>query len=287
MASATGTTGRASNVKAGNIEQNLCTSSGSSHSINIYPPQSPTRMTNDSILKLAGALHGLKTSRIRFCAFSYSMGVPCGRSFQVIMYFMIFSPLSHFVTICPVAYRDGLAPGHGEAWGKDTLARSDWNSRKLRQVLLRPTGWLSVPFSVLVPSVDGQTGSNPAWTKPASMSAGLDSGTLIALTYVLTLEDPRRFHKSRDVGRYLGLRPGRRNSGQSEPQLHISKEGDPYLRTMMVQSAHHILGPFGADRSATLGSEVGRARRQECEETSGGGGGAEVVHTAASTVGER
>ncbi len=119
------------------------------------------------------------------------------------------------------------------------------------------------------------------------MSAGLDSGTLIALTYVLTLEDPRRFHKSRDVGRYLGLRPGRRNSGQSEPQLHISKEGDPYLRTMMVQSAHHILGPFGADRSATLGSEVGRARRQECEETSGGGGGAEVVHTAASTVGER
>ena len=72
-------------------------------------------------------------------------------------------------------------------------------------------------------------------------------GTLIALTYVLTLEDPRRFRKSRDVGCYLGLRPGRRNSGQSEPQLHISKEGDPYLRTMMVQSAHHILGPFGAN----------------------------------------
>ena len=72
-------------------------------------------------------------------------------------------------------------------------------------------------------------------------------GTLIALTYVLTLEDPRRFRKSRDVGCYLGLRPGRRNSGQSEPQLHISKEGDPYLRTMMVQSAHHILGPFGED----------------------------------------
>ena len=43
------------------------------------------------------------------------------------------------------------------------------------------------------------------------------------------------------------LMEGRRNSGQSEPQLHISKEGDPYLRTMMVQSAHHILGPFGAD----------------------------------------
>src|SRR6478752_4528110 len=91
MASATGTTGRASNAKAGSIEQNLCTSSGSSQSINIYPPQSPTRMTNDSILKLPGAFHGLKTSRIRFCACSYSAGEPCGRSFQLIMYFIVLS----------------------------------------------------------------------------------------------------------------------------------------------------------------------------------------------------
>jgi transposase len=72
-------------------------------------------------------------------------------------------------------------------------------------------------------------------------------GTLIALTFLLTLEDAHRFRKSRDVGCYLGLQPGRRNSGQSEPQLHISKEGDPYLRTLLVQGAHHILGPFGVD----------------------------------------
>src|SRR2546423_5647614 len=72
-------------------------------------------------------------------------------------------------------------------------------------------------------------------------------GTLIALTFLLTLEDPHRFRKSRDVGCYLGLQPGRRNSGQSEPQLHISKEGDPYLRTLLVQGAQHILGPFAAD----------------------------------------
>src|SRR5580704_1296486 len=72
-------------------------------------------------------------------------------------------------------------------------------------------------------------------------------GTLIALTYMLTLEDPHRFRKSRDVGCYLGLQPGRRKSGQSEPQMHISKEGDPYLRTLLVQGAQHILGPFGVD----------------------------------------
>jgi transposase len=72
-------------------------------------------------------------------------------------------------------------------------------------------------------------------------------GTLIALTYILTLDDPQRFRRSRDAGCFLGLRPGRRNSGKSEPQLHISKEGDRYLRTLMVQGAHYVLGPFGQD----------------------------------------
>ena len=50
-------------------------------------------------------------------------------------------------------------------------------------------------------------------------------GELIALTYVLTIEDPHRFRKSRDVGCFLGLQPGRRNSGESEPQMDISKAG--------------------------------------------------------------
>ena len=72
-------------------------------------------------------------------------------------------------------------------------------------------------------------------------------GPLIALTYILTLDDPHRFRRSRDAGCFVGLRPGRRNSGLSEPQMHISKEGDRYLRTLLVQGAHYILGPFGQD----------------------------------------
>src|SRR6202046_4067869 len=78
-------------------------------------------------------------------------------------------------------------------------------------------------------------------------------GTQIALTYVLTIEDPYRFEKSREVGCFLGLKPGRRNSGNSEPQKKISKEGDRYLRTMMVQGAHYILGPFGEDSELRSG----------------------------------
>ena len=60
-------------------------------------------------------------------------------------------------------------------------------------------------------------------------------------------QDPHRFRKSRDAGCYAGLQPGRRNSGQSQPQMHSRKEGDPYLRTLLVQAAQHILGPFGVD----------------------------------------
>jgi transposase len=72
-------------------------------------------------------------------------------------------------------------------------------------------------------------------------------GTLIALTFVLTVEDRERFQKSRDVGCYVGLRPKRSDSGESQPQLRITKEGDIYLRKMLVQGAHCILGRRGPD----------------------------------------
>jgi transposase len=72
-------------------------------------------------------------------------------------------------------------------------------------------------------------------------------GPLTALAFVLTLEDPSRFAKSRSVGAYLGLVPARDQSGDKDPQKHISKEGDEMLRKLLVGSAHYILGPFGSD----------------------------------------
>ena len=72
-------------------------------------------------------------------------------------------------------------------------------------------------------------------------------GALTALSYVLTLEDPARFPKSRAVGSYLGLRPRQHDSGASAPQLRITKSGDAHLRRLLVGSAHYVLGPFGPD----------------------------------------
>src|ERR687897_425806 len=70
-------------------------------------------------------------------------------------------------------------------------------------------------------------------------------GPLTALAFVLTLEDPHRFEKSRSVGAYLGLVPATYRSGESDPQKRISKEGDEMLRKLLVSGAHYILGPFG------------------------------------------
>ena len=45
----------------------------------------------------------------------------------------------------------------------------------------------------------------------------------------------------------MGLRPKRSQSGRSEPELRITKEGDVYLRKLLVQGAHCILGRRGPD----------------------------------------
>src|ERR1017187_5079837 len=76
---------------------------------------------------------------------------------------------------------------------------------------------------------------------------GNGGGPVTSLAYVLTLETPQRFKRSRDVGPYLGLVPQQEDSGDSQPQLGISKTGDRMLRKLLVGSAHYILGPFGPD----------------------------------------
>jgi transposase len=72
-------------------------------------------------------------------------------------------------------------------------------------------------------------------------------GPVTALSYVLSIEDPARFSKSRQVGPYLGLTPRRDQSGKIDKQLRITKAGNKYLRQLLVSCAQYILGPFGPD----------------------------------------
>src|SRR6266542_2018515 len=94
------------------------------------PPHSPTRITKNSILKLAGAFHWPNTSRTRFWAFSYSMGEPCGRSNQLITYFI---DILLFVA----------APGTIAAWtGSNDALVSSPAAAPDRQVSLVLCRWL-------------------------------------------------------------------------------------------------------------------------------------------------
>lgn len=82
-------------------------------------------------------------------------------------------------------------------------------------------------------------------TRPLRQVPGV--GALTALAFVLTLEEPTRFARSREVGPAIGLVPRRDQSGDRDPQLSITKSGNAFLRRLLVGSAHYILGPFGPD----------------------------------------
>jgi transposase len=72
-------------------------------------------------------------------------------------------------------------------------------------------------------------------------------GVVTSLAFALTIDDPNRFRKSRDVGSYFGLRPKQSDSGSSKPQLSISKSGDHMVRRLLINCAQYVLGHWGPD----------------------------------------
>ena len=93
----------------------------------------------------------------------------------------------------------------------------------------------------------GHRGAVEAHPETAAPRQITGEGPITALTFVLTIEDPGRFPKNREVAAYLGLVPRQRDSGKREPQPGISRSGDPGLRPLRVQPAHYILGLCGPD----------------------------------------
>lgn len=70
-------------------------------------------------------------------------------------------------------------------------------------------------------------------------------GHVVALAFVLTIDDKHRFRRSRDVPAYLGLVPRQDKSSTIDRALGISKAGDRFVRKLLVQAANYIMGPFG------------------------------------------
>lgn len=84
-------------------------------------------------------------------------------------------------------------------------------------------------------------------------------GPILAMGFALTVGDPHRFQRSRDIGPWLGLTPDKKASGDSDPQLSIHRRGDGFLRRLLVMASHHILGRFGKD------SDLRRSGLRLCE----------------------
>lgn len=112
------------------------------------------------------------------------------------------------------------------------------------QPLLDELQSLQLRIGSLDREIDAMAARYPAVAKLSAISG---VGNLTALAFALSLDDPRRFKKSRDVGPFVGLTPRKRASGASDPQLSITRTGNPFLRRILVQAAHYILGPFGPD----------------------------------------
>lgn len=104
-------------------------------------------------------------------------------------------------------------------------------------------------FTVLIRQYDRQVSKMAAEQYPETelLQQPKGVGALTALAFILTLEKPERFSKSRDVGPYLGLVPKQDDSGESSKQLRITKTGDQMVRRLLVTSSQYSLGPFGED----------------------------------------
>ena len=110
--------------------------------------------------------------------------------------------------------------------------------------LLEVIGDLTKRIREMDTQVDGMAEAYPDAVR-LQQPAGV--GVLTTLAFVLVVEDPKRFKRSRDVGAFLGLVPKLDESSDSSPQLHITKAGDPLARRYLVGAARYILGPFGPE----------------------------------------
>ena len=107
-------------------------------------------------------------------------------------------------------------------------------------------------LEVLSDSISGYDRKLENYAKKVFSEAGIlrqvtGVGLITALAFVVTIEDPARFARSRDVGAYAGLVPKARSSGGKTPELSVSKRGDKIMRRLLVGAAAYIVRSSSPD----------------------------------------
>lgn len=70
-------------------------------------------------------------------------------------------------------------------------------------------------------------------------------GPITATAIISTIGNGKQFKRGRDFAAWLGLTPRQHSSGGKERLLGISKRGDSYLRTLLIQGARAVLRVVG------------------------------------------
>lgn len=146
-----------------------------------------------------------------------------------------------------------MAKANGEklrsGGSSETFARSHSSLSPILAETLRPAFEMIAQLTEQIRQLDRKVERELPERHPVMKAlAKVDGvGPVTSATFVLTIDDPSRFPKSRLVGAYLGLCPTRHQSGDKDPELSISREGDRYLRSILVQCAQRLLGPRGVD----------------------------------------
>lgn len=117
--------------------------------------------------------------------------------------------------------------------------------REALEPLLRQVGELSEKIAQLERKIEALASERYAECERLTQVGSV--GLLTALCFMLVLGQAERFAKSRAVGPFLGMTPKKDQSGQVDKQCRISKDGNPYLRALLVQCAQHLLSKRGRD----------------------------------------
>ncbi len=84
-----------------------------------------------------------------------------------------------------------------------------------------------------------------AWHRSNEVSRRLESipgiGPITASALAATITDPSLFRSGRELASWIGLVPRQRSTGGKERLGRISKQGDPYLRWLLVVGAMSVI----------------------------------------------
>lgn len=113
------------------------------------------------------------------------------------------------------------------------LPLEGWAAQR-RQDLLNLLSTLNQQIRQLDEAVERTAQENP---RAQLLMTQPGVGPITALAYVVTMGDVSRFKRGKQVGSYLGLIPSEHSSSNRRRLGSISKQGSPFMRMLLVESA--------------------------------------------------